>query len=251
MILCSSTEKTSSSSLQIGCDALSNPSPASTTKANSNQKSKINSSIRIQLANVANPSELEALQDCRRTAFDPNKLNWMNSERDFVKAQSVLDEKHLCVIAVASDDTVMKKNQMQIVGSADLYPNAKGKNTVMNVFVRPDQRGKGIGRKLMVDGIEQVLVPLLEEPNAQQQQQMSGSSSSSNTTNDDDNNPAAITKEAVLSLDVYTQNKAAIELYLKLGYEPASPMHAGTLGLAKALQANFVVTLSKKVAVVR
>jgi len=54
---------------------------------------------------------------------------------------------------------------------------------------------------------------------------------------------------AVLSLDAYTQNKPAIELYLKIGYEPSSLIHAGTLALANTLNANLVVSLSKSVCV--
>lgn len=197
----------------IGCDALSNSVVTSATSP-----ATTNNNLQIRVANIADPAELQSLQDCRRTAFDPNKQKWLNSERDFCAAQSVIDEKHLCVVA-------LNENQ-QVVGSADLYPMQKGKNTIMNVFVRPDQRGKGIGRQLMVDGIEQVLVPLLEEPNLSTENQ-----------------------ETVLSLDVYTQNKPAIELYLKLGYEPSSAMHAGTLKLAQITNSNLVVSLSKTVPV--
>eukprot|EP00536_Pseudo-nitzschia_multiseries_P011986 jgi/Psemu1/290005/fgenesh1_pg.436_\ len=171
----------------------------------------------------------------------------MNSERDFVDARSVLDGKHLCVVAVdTSSNSNSNSNELEIVGSADLYPRGDGKtNTVMNVFVRPDQRGRGIGRRLMVEGIEDVLVPLLEEPNARPFFDDNDGGGGGDAQQQQQQPPPL--QRAVLSLDVYTQNTAAIELYLKLGYEPASPMHAGTLGLARAIRANLVVTLSKTV----
>eukprot|EP00560_Eucampia_antarctica_P001186 CAMPEP_0197833172 /NCGR_PEP_ID=MMETSP1437-20131217/18084_1 /TAXON_ID=49252 ORGANISM="Eucampia antarctica, Strain CCMP1452" /NCGR_SAMPLE_ID=MMETSP1437 /ASSEMBLY_ACC=CAM_ASM_001096 /LENGTH=155 /DNA_ID=CAMNT_0043437055 /DNA_START=310 /DNA_END=777 /DNA_ORIENTATION=+ len=155
-------------------------------------------------------------------------MKFLNSERDFIAAKSVVDKKHLCVVA-------KNKQSGVIVGTADLEPNSSGKNIVLNVYVRPDQRGNGIGRTLMMEGIEQILIPQLTIDNLD----------NDNNVGDDDDSGAA-----VLSLDVYTQNKPALALYLKIGYEPSSPVHAGTLALANTFNANLMVSLSKRILVV-
>ena len=116
------------------------------------------------------PRELATIQDCRRTAFPPDKKNFLNSECNFIAAKSVVDKKILCVLATikAMDMNSKTKNEIMVVGTADLQPASKGKNIVTNVFVRPDQRGNGIGQTLMIEGIEQLLVPELpmDGPNA-------------------------------------------------------------------------------------
>mmetsp|Transcript_13524 Transcript_13524/g.33994 ORF Transcript_13524/g.33994 Transcript_13524/m.33994 type:complete len:216 (+) Transcript_13524:3-650(+) len=184
--------------------------------------------VRIELFDSKNQAMLQNLQECRRTAFQANKQNWMDSERDFVKAKSVTDGKNLCAVAIDNSNG-------KIVGSADLTPQKKGKNIVTNVFVTPDQRGKGIGKLLMTKGIEGVLVRALPSANIK--------NGNSNTNTNTNSNAAVV----VIELDVYTNNKAAFQLYQKLGYEPSSSMHSGTLVMAKTLGANFVVSLSKTV----
>ncbi len=182
------------------------------------QKSAGNVQIRLFDPKKESASMLQNLQDCRRTAFQADKQNWLDSERDFWKAQSVIDGKHLCAVAVMDG---------KVVGSADLALRSSMKtNVVMNVFVQPDQRGKGIGKQLMIEGVHELLAPKLPKENLQKDK-----------------------KEAIISLDVYTQNKAAIKLYEKLGYTPSSPMHSGTLAMANTLGANLVVTMSKNVPV--
>ena len=72
----------------------------------------------------------------------------------------------------------------------------------------------------------------------------------SNSNSDSDSDAASavgVGVVVVMELDVYTNNKAAFRLYQKLGYEPSSAMHSGTLALAKTLGANLVVSLSKTV----
>jgi len=210
-VICSSIV---SSWLLVGsCDALGTNSVA--TKTNTN--------LKIKLVDLSDKTEIAALQECRRTAFGTDKQKWLDSERNFCAAQSVLDQKNLCAVAY-----LLEENSGELVGSADLQPEQSGANAILNVFVRPDQRGKGIGRKLMVEGIERVLVPLLKGPNVKIDK-------------------ASNAESVVLSLNVYTQNTAAVELYLKLGYEPSSPIHAGVLGLANAFKSNLLVSMSKTI----
>ena len=204
------------------CQALSTPSKPSSVASPFGGifGSNINNDrIAIEIFDPADEKTLGLLKDCRRMAFASTKQNFLDSERDFVAAKSVVEGKNLCAIARDTKDG-------SVVGSADLTPKSKGVNAITNVFVRPDQRGKGIGRRLMVEGIEGVLANNLPQEN-----QASGGT------------------EAILSLDVYTQNTPAFKLYQNMGYEPSSVMHSGTLALANALGTNFEVSMSKTVSI--
>jgi GNAT superfamily N-acetyltransferase len=205
----------------IGCQALSAssskaPSPIGGIFGKNSDSDNNNDGIAIELFDPTDERTLGLLQECRRTAFAANKENFLDSERDFVAAKSVVDGRNLCAIALDTEDGT-------VVGSADLAPKMKGVNVITNVFVRPDQRGKGLGRRLMVEGIEGVLANNLPPENR------------------------AGEGEAILSLDVYTHNTPAFKLYEDLGYEPSSAIHSGTLALANAINANLVVKLSKTV----
>eukprot|EP00534_Pseudo-nitzschia_fraudulenta_P007984 CAMPEP_0201149572 /NCGR_PEP_ID=MMETSP0851-20130426/10845_1 /ASSEMBLY_ACC=CAM_ASM_000631 /TAXON_ID=183588 /ORGANISM="Pseudo-nitzschia fraudulenta, Strain WWA7" /LENGTH=255 /DNA_ID=CAMNT_0047425997 /DNA_START=23 /DNA_END=790 /DNA_ORIENTATION=+ len=227
------------------CEALSGPGTAVRSSllgnilGSKNNNSKNNNGVSIEFFDPSDSNNdrlVDALRECRRTAFDPDKQNWLNSERDFVAAKSVFDGKNLCAIA---------RRGNTVLGTADLQPARNGKkNLVTNVFVRPDQRGKGIGRRLMAEGIEEVLANELPEANLVVVEEKRGDESESKT------NKSSGKKSAVLSLDVYTQNKPAITLYKDLGYDPSSPVHAGTLALADLTGANLVVSMSKTVPVV-
>ena len=223
------------SSLPMPSRALSAKSAVSNSNSKINSNSNSNSGVRIRLfdPSVESESSLQLLRDCRRLSFPAEKQNWLNSERDFVQAKSVVEGKNLCVVAI--DDQTSK-----VVGSADLARTTMtGKsNVVLNVFVQPDQRGRGIGRLLMAEGVHTILAKEVLMENI-------------NKNNNKNTNREAQTQEptVVISLDVYTNNKPAITLYQNLGYEPSSPVHSGTLAMANVLGANLVVTMSKTIAV--
>lgn len=202
----------------------------SNNNSDNNDNNK-NTGIRIELFDPNDEKTLALLRTCRRTAFPDTKQNFLDSERDFCLAANAVSGKHLC--AVAWDDCG-NSNKAVVVGSCDLVAKSKGVNSILNVFVTPDARSRGIGRQLMVEGIEGVLARNLPASNLVANVE---STTATQTT----------ANAAVLSLDVYTQNTPAIALYQNLGYEPSSPMHKGTLALANALGTNFVVNLSKTV----
>jgi len=181
-------------------------------------------------------SLLTAIQDCRRTAFQPDKKNFLNSERDFVAAKSVTDKKKICAILYDPQSSL-------VVGTADLEPKYKyikkqkkyiPEGVVTNVFVRPDQRGKKFGKQLMMEGIEEILV----------QQLLKNVVNDNNNNNNDDNDDIIKCK---LSLDVYTQNKPAIELYLKLGYKPDGIVHESVYKTSQLFKSNLLVSLTKTI----
>jgi ribosomal protein S18 acetylase RimI-like enzyme len=206
------------------CEALSAPTPSISSKlgelfGGGNNSNNNQNGVSIELFDPTNKASLQQLQDCRRSSFAATKQSWLDSERDFVDAKNVVEGRNLCAIAI-------ERTTNTIVGSADLTPKKSGENVVTNVFVTPQERGRGIGRRLMVEGIEGVLASSLPLENREKE-----------STN------------AVISLEVYTQNTPAIRLYQDLGYEPAGVANAGTLALANALGTNLFVKLSKTVSI--
>lgn len=207
---------------------------ATTGRSGDNKNGNGNGNIRIELFDPNDEKRLRSLRECRRTSFPASKANFLNSERDFIAAKKAVEGTNLCAVAIRGGNG--NGNDIDIVGSADLTPRPKStgyQNTITNVFVRPDFRGRGIGRLLMEEGVERVLAENLPETH---KQRVSGDADAPTTA-----------ATATLSLDVYTQNTPAIKLYQSMGYEPASAVHAGTLKLANTLGTNFVVTLSKTV----
>ena len=190
---------------------------------------------------------LQAIQHCRRTAFPTDKQNFLNSERDFVLAKTVTDQKKLCAILVQNDDEDKKSGRITVLGTADLQPKYTYKNrvytylpegTITNVFVRPDQRGKKYGKQLMMEGIEQVLV--------QQLLRKMHEYNTKSHEDDDEEDEAAVPHDAVkLILEVYTQNQPALDMYLKLGYKPDGPVHETLYKTSQLFKSNLLINLVK------
>ena len=138
------------------------------------------------------------------------------------------------------DNDTNNDSNPRIVGTADLQPQYNyinkqkqfiPKGIISNVFVRPDERGKKFGQQLMIEGIETILVPelynnRLEDPTARAEAQSKG---------------------ITLTLEVYTQNTPALQLYLKLGYTPDGPINEGVYKLSQLLNSNLFITLTKTI----
>ena len=195
---------------------------------------------------------LQAIQHCRRTAFPTDKQNFLNSERDFVLAKTVTDQKKLCAILVQNDDDA-RNGRITVLGTADLQPKYTYKNrvytylpegTITNVFVRPDQRGKKYGKQLMREGIEQVLVQQLLQK--MHEYNTKTHEDNDDDDDDDDDDEAAVPHDAVkLLLEVYTQNQPALDMYLKLGYKPDGPVHETLYKTSQLFKSNLLINLVK------
>ncbi|KAL7554785.1 hypothetical protein ACHAWF_018324 [Thalassiosira exigua] len=96
----------------------------------------------IRKANL--PADLPSIQDCRRSAFAGKPCN-LSSQKSFCNADQILKEGYICVIATASDGSVL--------GTADLNTRTK---VVNNVYVRAEARKQGIAN-LMMEAVENEL----------------------------------------------------------------------------------------------
>lgn len=84
-----------------------------------------------------------------------------------------------------------------------------------NVFVLPDQRGNGIGRRLMTEGVEKLVESSCDQ---------------------------SIEK---ITLTVATQNKPAFNLYKSLGYVPDGPANSLVVAISEGTGANLQVEMYK------
>eukprot|EP00579_Thalassiosira_antarctica_P008218 CAMPEP_0201877244 /NCGR_PEP_ID=MMETSP0902-20130614/8710_1 /ASSEMBLY_ACC=CAM_ASM_000551 /TAXON_ID=420261 /ORGANISM="Thalassiosira antarctica, Strain CCMP982" /LENGTH=184 /DNA_ID=CAMNT_0048404657 /DNA_START=248 /DNA_END=802 /DNA_ORIENTATION=+ len=98
-------------------------------------------SPKISIATL--PTDLPAIQDCRRSAYGnkpDNKL--LSAAVSFCNADQIQKKGYICIIA--------KNNKSVVVGTADLNTNS---NVVNNVYVREEARQQGIAR-LMMEAVE-------------------------------------------------------------------------------------------------
>jgi ribosomal protein S18 acetylase RimI-like enzyme len=163
--------------------------------------------ISIELARI--PEDLPGIRECRSTVDFSTEMNLLQSQKSFLNATALTDPKlnTICVVARTSDG--------QIVGTTDCRVRRSEFLVIRNVLVRPDHRGMGIGEKMMLEGVEKLVLPIV----------------SVNT----------------LTLSVYTNNKAAVRLYEKCGYEPSDPANMAILGLSKLTGASLQVGMKKRV----
>ncbi|KAG7369807.1 acyl-CoA N-acyltransferase [Nitzschia inconspicua] len=163
--------------------------------------------ITVEVAQI--PEDLPGIRACRSTVDFAQQTtgNLLASQKSFLNATALTDPKlnAICVIA--------RNAQGSIVGTTDCRVG-KSEVVVNNVLVRPDQRGQGIGEKMMV-GVEELIMP-----------------------------SASTTK---LTLNVYTDNKPAVRLYEKCGFAISDPANAAVFGLSKLTGANLQVAMSKTI----
>jgi ribosomal protein S18 acetylase RimI-like enzyme len=162
-------------------------------------------SIKVYPARI--PEDLKAIQECRQTSFVPGQ-RMLESDRSFLNADSASKKAVVCLVAKES------VYPWRVLGSADIRVNTQSREAAINnVFVRPEARGKGLGRRLMNE--------------AQEYAQATG----------------GVNK---LSLDVSTQNTAAFNLYRQLGFS-APGIHALVSALGESFGLNLQVTMTKKI----
>jgi ribosomal protein S18 acetylase RimI-like enzyme len=168
-------------------------------------KDKNNNDIVIEIANIS--KDIETIRDCRQTVDFARNTNLLSSQKSFLNATALTKDSENIICIVAREGKI-------IVGTTDCRIG-KDKVTVTNVYVRPDQRGKGIGEKMMVDGVEKLLLL---------------------------NNKTNIPKKVFLN--VYTNNIPAVRLYQKCGYQVSDPANAFVFQLAELTGANLQVGMT-------
>mmetsp|Transcript_4440 Transcript_4440/g.7756 ORF Transcript_4440/g.7756 Transcript_4440/m.7756 type:complete len:190 (-) Transcript_4440:71-640(-) len=102
-------------------------------------------SPKISIATL--PTDLPAIQDCRRSAYGDkpdNKL--LSAAKSFCNADQIQKEGYICIIA---------KNSGSVVGTADLNTRT---NIVNNVYVRKEARQQGIARLMMEAVVEYAIM---------------------------------------------------------------------------------------------
>jgi len=208
--------------------------------------------VRIEVAGV--PQDLNSIRECRSTVDfasdgrDGPKVGTgsarplLASHRAFIDATSAATRDDVtCVVAREASVGGIFGGLMpggRIVGTADcqiststgiLDPTREEVMVyVQNVYVRPDRRGQGLGRRLMLEGVE----GLVAKQQRADKQCLSAA-------------PDAVA-DTKISLKVDTQNKPAVELYRKCGYEPWGPLNAAVLGFSELTGLTLQVAMVKR-----
>mmetsp|Transcript_9446 Transcript_9446/g.16928 ORF Transcript_9446/g.16928 Transcript_9446/m.16928 type:complete len:215 (-) Transcript_9446:168-812(-) len=172
------------------------------------QRNAVGGKISIDIASI--PGDLDGIRECRSTVDFANQANLLASQRSFLNATALSNSgfNAICVIA--------REKKGKVLGTTDCRI-AKKEVVVNNVFVRADQRGKGIGEKMMLDGVEKLVMT----------------------------KPSVTAKKC--SLNVYTNNKAAVRLYQKCGYELSDPLNAFVFWISRITGASLQVAMSKTI----
>lgn len=147
----------------------------------------------IRRANIA--TDLADIQDCRKSAY-AGKTNLLTAAVSFCNADQAQRDGFICIIA---------REKNRVIGTADL--NTKS-GVVNNVYVREEERKRGIGRDMMV---------AVEE---------------------------ALGKGSKLKLTVYSNNEAAVALYRGMGFETPG-VYGGLAAFSSATNFNFLLEMEK------
>jgi ribosomal protein S18 acetylase RimI-like enzyme len=156
--------------------------------------------VEITIADI--PTDLPRIRECRKYAF-PEQRPLMRWEQSFVNADAA--EKGGPVIVVVKERVF----PWRVLGTADVRIREDNTAYITNVFVRPDQRGLGIGKKLMA-GVEEIVVNVSE-----------------------------------VSLEVTTQNTAAVKLYRRCGYSTPG-IHRLVTAFSNVVGLNLLVRMTKE-----
>ena len=161
------------------------------------------------------PQDLPAIQSCRATVDfaqnPPERL--LKSQVSFLEASALqksstnssskaVNQQPRCIVA---------RRGSEVLATAECHFKS---NCILvnNIYVKPTERGRGLGRRLMTEGIEQ----LVAEPS-----------------------------QMDTCLNVYTGNTAAIRLYESCGYQADGPAHAMIQSMATMTGSNLMISMRK------
>jgi len=176
------------------------------TKLLSSTTSKNNAWITIVPALI--PDDLISIQECRNsfTTETRNSFKQRISPR-FLNADALSQQNVVCILARE------RLYPWRVLGTADLKWNDNtGIGYVMNVYVREEARGKGVGKRIM-KGVEDY---------------------------------ASDRRTEAVRLEVDTQNMAAVSLYRQCGYTTPG-IHSITSLLGQLTGLNLRISMTKKI----
>ncbi len=210
-LLSSSLSSSSSSSLSSS----SSSSPATTT----------NAKIEVRIADVA--SDLSAIRDCRRSAYEGKPAN-LPAAKSFCDADQITRDGYVCVVATAAaEGEGGEKAAVVVVGTADLNTRT---GVVNNVYVREEARKRGIARSMMA-AVEDYYYARW---------------TAGEGGDDDDDGKKKGRRRKKLSLTVMSKNLPAVGLYKSLGYA-APGVYGGLDALSSMSPLNFLIEMEKEI----
>jgi len=192
-----------------------------------------NGGVTIEEAMI--PQDLEGIRECRRTVDFAKKVNLLSSEISFLEATALVPKdmektkkKRSNVRCVVAREKLSGPGKSRIVGTADCRIGMDGRRILVNnVYVRPDQRGKGLGKRLMVEGVEQLVANRMDATTLS-------------------TSAAPLQKKPKLSLTVYTQNKPAVALYKNCGYKPDNIVGTILMAISEITGLNLFLSMCKE-----
>eukprot|EP00591_Stephanopyxis_turris_P004024 CAMPEP_0195510238 /NCGR_PEP_ID=MMETSP0794_2-20130614/2940_1 /TAXON_ID=515487 /ORGANISM="Stephanopyxis turris, Strain CCMP 815" /LENGTH=199 /DNA_ID=CAMNT_0040637617 /DNA_START=44 /DNA_END=646 /DNA_ORIENTATION=- len=155
------------------------------------------------------PADIDGIRECRQTSVTNKAAPLLDSQKSFLNANNAINNSKEVVCIIAKE----KLYPWRVLGTADVRINAESnKAYINNVYVRGEARNKGIGRMLMIGAEEQV----------RRRRSSSGSE---------------------LSLEVETQNGAAVSLYRRCGYDtPGIHSFASFVGENAGVNLSIIMT---------
>lgn len=186
--------------------------------------------ISIELVRL--PDDLPSIRTCRATVDfayrgAPNDL--LNSQRSFLEASALGAQFDQSRNPFECIECIVARRGKEVLATADC--RFRGNRwLISNVFVRPSERGKGLGRRIMLEGVDQ----LLSAPTGVSSVQISKDEKGTSLFSHD------------VCLAVYTANEAAIKLYESCGFEPDGVLHKLVRRIACLTGANLMVNMRKQ-----
>lgn len=163
----------------------------------------------IDISPARIPLDLSSIRECRQSCRNERKPGQRISPR-FLNADAVSEPTVICILARE------KLFPWRILGTADVRVNNNtGIAHVTNVYVREEARGNGLGKRLM-NGIDELVV--------------------ANET----------IRIGAMSLDVNTQNLAAISLYRRCGYSTPG-IHSAVSLVGKYTGLDLQISMKKMI----
>jgi ribosomal protein S18 acetylase RimI-like enzyme len=169
------------------------------------------------------PNDLTRIRACRAT-FQPLQTPLQRSHDRFLNADAVQAGTAVCFVAKEHWPPTFR-----VLGCVDVIGINSNSNNILsikNVYVRPEARGQGIAKQLLLEIIKTTTTTTT-------------TTRALDTTRNNENDVCKII------LDVETSNAPAFELYRTMGFN-CPGLHGVMAQVSRWTGANFVVQMEKK-----